>query len=346
LLLTGCTVDYIITMFIGGITAIERQYNRMSKYELIIGDNSINLAELASMMFKNNLLVTSDIFNQVDHLSVDCLYTSLADVTADQLVTLCKNAKDIHYFPPVTWDCNKLQTHTEEILTKIVAYYQIPIRNFVVPTDPTHSLTLMDCRKSELPQLWVAGCSYAYGFGLAQSQQRYIELISKKLEKSFSDLAAPGTSIDWAADQLLRSDIRPHDIVVWGITGINRVNYYIDNRSTDIARLKTAKMAKSPKKYFNKMITDDNRVNQSIKLMYQVKNFVDKIGAKLVLIFHRELSLHEHAKSFEHYLQTLDNYIAISVQQDFTDDNHPGPITNQVWAAEILEFLETHNHKS
>jgi hypothetical protein len=312
----------------------------MKTYDLIIGDNGTEIAEYAALMFANTLLVTKDMYDQIDTGSFDCLYTSLADIDADQLLTLCQQAKAVHYWQPLQCESKELLEYTVQVLTKIVSHYKISIRNFTVNSDPTNSLRLMDYRKSSSPQLWITGCSYAYGFGLNESNQRYIEIIAKEIHRSFSDLSSPGSSIDWAADQLLRSDIQQDDIVVWGISGINRVDYYIDNQRITVPGIIDYPSA-GLKKFFDKMITDDNRVNQSVKLIYQVKNFVEKAGAKLILIFHKDLSLYEHAKVFEQYLWTLDSYVPISDQQDSTVDGHPGPVTNKIWATEILEFLNS-----
>ena len=311
----------------------------MDNYNLIIGDNGFGLSEYASAMFVKNSLVTNENYDQVDKFSVDCLYTSLADIDDDKLLKLCLDARDIHYWPPTYWSNNDLGASTKRFLTKIVKYHKLVVRNFVIDEDPTNSLVLLDQRKSNSEQLWITGCSYAYGFGLKDSQDRYIETVAKTLKKPLSDLAGPGTSIGWAADQLLRSDIQKGDVVIWGITGIHRVDYYIDNRQVIMPNL-GGKLSSSERKFFDRLITDDNRLNQSIKSVYQVSNFIKKVGARLVLVFHSDLSLHEHSKLFDQYLWGIDGYLPISSKQDITDDGHPGPITNNIWAMEILDFLK------
>ena len=311
----------------------------MNDYNLIIGDNGFGLSEYASAMFARSLLVTAETFDHDDQLSADCLYTSLADIDVDRLLILCRNAKTIHYWPPTYWSDKDLCAITERFLTKIVKHHKLSVRNFVINEDPTSSLVLLDQRKSDSGQLWISGCSYAYGFGLKDSQDRYIEIVAKSLDKPFSDLAGAGTSIGWAADQLLRSDIRKDDIVIWGITGINRVDYYIDNRQVIMPNL-GGKLPSDVRRFFDRLITDDNRVNQSIKSVHQVNNFVKKVGARLVVLFHSDLSLYEHSKIFEQYLWGVDGYIPISSRQDFTDDGHPGIVTNKTWAREILNYLE------
>lgn len=311
----------------------------MSDYALIIGDNGFGLAEYASAMFKKNSLITNENYEQADKFSTDCLYTSLADIDHDKLLTLCQHAGSIHYWPPTYWSDKDLCSITEKFLTKIVSYHKLVVRNFAVVNDPTDSLTLMDQRKSDSGQIWLAGCSYAYGFGLNDSQDRYIEIVATSLNRPWSDLVRPGTSIGWAADQLLRSNIQKDDVVIWGITGINRVDYYIDNRQVTIPNL-GGELPKDVRKFFDRLITDDNQINQAIKSVYQVNNFVKKVGARLVLIFHNDLSLYEHAKIVEQYLWDIDGYVPISDRQDFTSDGHPGPVTNKTWAMEILDFLK------
>jgi hypothetical protein len=311
----------------------------MNDYNLIIGDNGFGLSEYASAMFARSRLVTAETFDHAEQLSADCLYTSLADIDVDRLLILCQNAKSIHYWPPTYWSNRDLRTNTERFLTKIIKHHKLVVRNFGIDRDPTNSLVLLDQRKSDTGQLWISGCSYAYGFGLTDSQDRYIEIVAKSLNKTFSDLAGPGTSIGWAADQLLRSDIRKDDIVIWGITGIHRVDYYIDNRQVIMPNL-GGKLPADARQFFDRLATDDNRVNQSIKSVHQVDNFIKKVGARLVLLFHNDLSLDEHSQILEQYFWDLDGHIPISNRQDFTDDGHPGIVTNKTWAKEILNYLK------
>lgn len=82
-------------------------------------------------------------------------------------------------------------------------------------------------RSTDDPVLWIAGCSISHGVGVDRSQ-RYGQLIANRLDLRAHFLTYPGTSIEWASDQLLRSDIRDSDTVIWGLTHISRFSYYDD----------------------------------------------------------------------------------------------------------------------
>jgi hypothetical protein len=299
---------------------------------LLIGGNEHELAWVANKMFKSNKLITNTNFLEVNHSSEELFYTSLADLHEDLIIKLAKSAKEIHYYPPQK---KELRHHTEIFLKKLSKFHKLTIRNYSVDFDHTNSLSLIDTRKIDKPQLWVAGCSFAYGFGLKNHCDRYIEIISKKLHTDYSDLTKPGSSIEWAADQILRSDIRANDIVIWGITGINRTSYYIDNIEHIIFNLQD-------KEFFQRLITDDNILNQSVKHLYQVHNYLKKINAKLIILSHvKELSLHEHAVNFEEYLWAINDHVVYCKRTiDTTDDGHPGPLTNRLWANKILKIIE------
>lgn len=309
---------------------------------LVIGDNTEYCAWMSRRLYPDSKLLTS-----VDlPVKTGYYYTSLADVTADELLSLCLIAKVINYRPPIKWNSMGLQSHTEDFLNDLVFKHQLKIQNFLVSRDSTNSLSLADTRKIEDPQLWVVGCSFAHGFGL-NPEERYASILSDRLSQPFSDLTGPGTSIEWAADQILRSDIRKNDTVIWGITGINRVTYYINNHPISIVPgiINHLSFNKEEKNFFNKLCTDNNKLNFSIKHIYQVCNFVNKVGAKLVCFSHN-LSLSDHNKIFERYLYNLEEFLTISSIIDYAPDGaHPGPKTNQYWADEIEKHLKESNSK-
>ena len=305
-------------------------------YHLLIGDNEFELSLVAHQMFPNTTLVTNENFDQVINQPTDLFYTSVADLHQDQILKLALDAKEIHYWPIKE---TSLRTDTEKFLRKLVKLHQLSIRNFSTNFDHTDSLKLMDTRKTHDPQLWVAGCSNAYGYGLADRSERYIEIISKNTNMEYSDLCLPGSSIDWAADQILRSDIQPNDVVIWGITGIHRISYYVHGQPGIINKKFIEQFDKKDKEFFLRLITDDNRMNQSVKNVFQVHNYLKKVGATLILLVHKQLSLYQHFKEFEEYLWSIQDCVIYGEIVDKTFDQHPGPLTNRLWADEILKVL-------
>ena len=160
-----------------------------------------------------------------------------------------------------------------------------------------------------------------------------------------SFLTESGSSIMWAADQILRSDIRPGDIVIWGLTRCCRFPYY-DNKVLHI-------LSRYYEYYpeFNNIINinrldEPNMIYRSVTKILQVVNFCKKAGAKLILAG----VLVDN--DFLPYLIGLDEYLHCSgtstnlerTSPEFIDygiDNeHPGPLTHRMYADKILSFIK------
>ena len=319
----------------------------MCKYQLLIGSNDSMLATIAQLMTKNSRLLTNENYQNLTDDFTGTVYTSLADLSRERIIETAQKAVAVHYFPSEVWTSIEHLEHTEELLVDLVKTHKLKVKNFSPKIDPTNSLAQADQRIQDSPQLWVVGCSFAHGFGLLSDDCRYINLISKKFHIPYSDLTSPGSSISWAADQILRADIRSGDIVVWGLTGTNRIDYYINNQYIPVVGGVELKKLRQPlgkkiNKFFDWLMLDDNRVNQSIKSIYQVINFIKKINANLIILNHcSDLSLYEHSSIINrHYLSDFDFVITPKEFIDFTDDGHPGPATNHLWADQIIDFID------
>ena len=202
-------------------------------------------------------------------------------------------------------------------------------------------LNLCDKRRSNDRQLWIAGCSFAAGVGVSKVQ-RYGNLIADKLNLPVSYLAQGGTSIEWAADQILRSDIRENDIVIWGITGAGRLCFY-DERF-DILRHVTVwddtwRLDDFIKK---KLLVSEHMIYKAVTHIAQVENYLKKISGQWVLI-DLPLSGEEHDLQMSEYLSKSKNSSKLfdNDHREFidrgTDGIHPGPKHHQWYANNILE---------
>ncbi len=131
--------------------------------------------------------------------------------------------------------------------------------------------------------LWTVGCSQTVGVGL-DYKDRWGTILSKKLGMPEVSLSLGGTSITWAADQLLRSDVRKGDIVVWGLTNGSRVDYCHNKVFSYKGFTFDSYEDKLPKEkkmynvnYFDSVTHD----TQSARAVLQCINFCKKIGAEL-----------------------------------------------------------------
>ena len=207
--------------------------------------------------------------------------------------------------------------------------------------DKEKVLELIDVRRSSESQLWGVGCSFTYGIGV-ESNQLYINLIAEKLKIPVSLLAQPASSITWAADQILRSDIKKDDIVIWGLTEFCRFPYYKNNQVTHIT---------SQSKDFSnlKLLADTDYLTYiGLQSIFQVINYCNKIGAKLLiggfLMTEETIELLRNTKEFflavPHYYKFNQNhYVDLG-----SDGLHPGPEQHKLYCENFLEEMVKRNY--
>jgi len=168
---------------------------------------------------------------------------------------------------------------------------------------------LVDRRNTDEVQLWAVGCSFTYGMGVSVNE-RYPNILSERLQLPLALLANPATSITWAANQILCSDIRKDDIVVWGLTSWNRFAHYDKTKNT-VENIHVGYYGWFPA--FNKTVSLDyldspTLLYNSINAINQVANFCKKIGAKLLianLLCSQDLA--EYLKNnFDNFVQLID----------------------------------------
>jgi len=233
-------------------------------------------------------------------------------------------------------------------------------------------IELEDLRKTESQQVWIAGCSYPFGSGNRRNNRgvSYGTIVAERLNLPFSMISQPGSAIDWAADQILRSDIQKDDIVIWGITGVARKLWFENGEyyrlGTD--RLRDPDLNKDQQLFFFNLLDSDAMVHLAIQHILQVISYCNKIGANLVIVAHYELSKKDHAELLADFLKVLDcytelltfsndkkinfNFMKIITERipfrsfapnylDYGDDGtHPGIKTHTVWAEAILKHIK------
>jgi len=228
---------------------------------------------------------------------------------------------------------------------------------------------LADIRKSDNPQVWTAGCSFALGVGV-DKKQRYGQIVAETLGLEVSFLSILGSSIPWAADQILRSDIQKDDIVLWGLTNISRyvtfknnifVNVLPETFTVDLDPIKLAihtdetrqhvinyyknyqqginNWSDKDRRQMETNLLHEDRLMQAVQSVHQVNNFCNKIGARLVVFIHH-LNLPEFQQFVIDRISTLTSYLDVGPQLDIgTTGAHPGPLSHKQWSEDILKVL-------
>ena len=157
-------------------------------------------------------------------------------------------------------------------------------------------------RKSDdQAQLWIAGCSVTAGVGV-NPDQRFAVLIAENFGGQFVDLAKGGSSIEFATDQILRSNIRNGDWVIWGLTSEYRALIW-DRKSDQDASFTSYTF---DYKRTNKAddVVDETRLYKAVISYSQVENFCKKVGAHLIAVpiicsEALQLLLHDHDSYYQ-----------------------------------------------
>lgn len=313
---------------------------------IYVGDVTEYLSIIARNADPTATLLTDDLINDI---SPGTYYASLGDL--DDLLNFSKMLRQadlIVYAPPDKWSDSffgksKMQLWTEDYLKAFVHFR--PIKNLPdrlvtkVPENKSTILKLSDVRKTDQPQLWVSGSSDTVGDGV-QSNQRYGQILSDQLNLPVSFLAESGSSVTWAADQILRSDLRENDILVWGLTSTTRINYFKNNKVHHVFPGPFEHI-----KNLQKILVDSEEdiLYKSLTGIYQVINFCEKIKVDLFLV-----DLYNH--DLKYYLKDDIDILSLvglwgrnldESYEDLGDDHsHPGIKTHKFFATEILKKIK------
>jgi len=207
-------------------------------------------------------------------------------------------------------------------------------------------LKLKSERQTDSPQLWIVGCSFSHGTGVTPDE-RYGQLIANELNSPVSFLTEPGSSVGWAADQILRSDIKKDDIVIWGLTGSARFPFLDDTDKFHHINRHSFNRTNDVKHYFKENILISNHmIYESITSIEQVHNFLNKISAKFILAI-MPCNIPYHDIKIYEYVSNLDFAIVLYDIHNYTfldkgsDNNHPGILHHKWYASELLKFFNS-----
>ena len=329
---------------------------------IYIGDTSENLAIAARTADPTAFLIDHSNFKEFLDSPKDnsTVYTSLGDLPKiltgtkkvpnynNAVYSLLDLADNIYYCSPDIWTDNKTidltnVTNSLQGLTEYILYEFKQQKNNVYNLDLSNYSSqvyteLVDVRKTNNQQLWISGCSISHGVGV-DTNQRYGQLVADELNLPVSFLTAGGSSISWAIDQIVRSDICSGDIVILGLTQEVRFPYWTTdnnlwhitiNHRDQAQRLSSTNLTSD---IIDRLITDDNCFYQSIIRIHQLVNFCNKIDAKLLifgLLSSQSLALHlNNINNFVYYK----NFESPNCNVDQgTDGYHPGPIQHKLYA--------------
>ena len=326
---------------------------------IFFGDVQDNLSEAAKKYDPSAWLLDYSNYTKIINNEFDSnttVYTSLGDLPKDLNIVwdILLKADTIFYCPPEIWsDGNTVDIinpgESAEGLSQILLCLlpdNIQVNNLShIMKDPN---PLVDIRKIESNQMWIAGCSISHGVGVSH-HERYGQLLANELNMSCSFLTRSGSSIDWAADQILRSDIRQDDLVIFGVTDPQRFTYMHDNQL--LAGVTVGAYTAHPE--YKKIIDPKNlfshqTIYTNLYAIHKVINYCKKIKAKLFLV-----GILGGSNGFLTFLKSQKNYIHIRYNINFknsnliasyidlgTDGEHPGPVQHKQIKNQILTHIK------
>lgn len=294
-----------------------------------VGDNDSSLAINATTHNNNAYLVHTKNYNEFLNYTTTndiTVYTSLTDLPKinnerSVLFDILQKADNIVYSPPLKWsDASSEFNLTSQKM--LIEYYLLLINNtknnvtgLPLTVSENKYLKLADKRTSTANALWVAGCSIPHGVGVL-TNEKFGTIVAKTLNMPMVNITKGGSSIEWASDQILRSNMQTGDIVVWGLTSEYRAPLW--NRGEVVGETNGA------------ILIEETRMYKAITAVHQVINFCNKAEVKLILL---PLICSEQMRV---YLNDEPDFYQLPYQTkplDYGSDNaHPGPKQHKFWA--------------
>lgn len=332
----------------------------MQQYQttLFVGDTDASLSVAAKAHDPDAFLIDHSNYKQYlisEPVKNTTIYTSLGDLPKNLEIfwNVAMTASQIVYMPPESWsDGNKLDLLDPTACLQGMTEYLLLLLSELRPIKHIEKCELsanvnpvVDRRKSDRAQLWIAGCSVSEGVGV-EPGQRYGQLVADSLNIPCSFLVKGGSSIAWAADQILRSDIRADDIVVWGITNTARMTLVHENQLFT-TNINTYQVNADMENIFPlRLLLNQNTFYSHLYAIEQVINFCSKCQAKLLLV-----GLLANNNMLR-YLKTKSNYFHFIHQLDFSnnlvydkyidlgnDQKHPGINQHKQYSDFILKHI-------
>lgn len=317
---------------------------------LFVGDITDYLSNQAKKFDSQARLVTEETLPEFLLESNGTYYASLGDFSiAKSFCQVLASSNEITYCPPPDsiWSDQDLapdprfsmETETKEHLYQWSYINRRPVFGLDVPDflDPVVDKMLKSGqRASDDKQIWNFGCSITVGVGVTDDQT-YGQLLSKRLELPISKVAFEGSSIRWASDQILSSDIKQGDVVIWGLTSINRFGYFLHDRRYYHVLASFLDDYPLMKDLFEPdILISPDLAYEALRSILTANNFCRKIGAHLIIVgVMPGYPLNKQIKQYENFIATDCKFKDLG-----SDGLHPGPQHHQFYTARVLDYMK------
>lgn len=316
--------------------AINKLYISHSRYKF---DNKSKLLD------STNLNKALSIDEYIDY------HTSIADIQFENIQRTIQSANEIILVDLDLYNDNLKDGDYFQYGRLVNELFRVrdKVKNFewINKLDYNFFNSLLKQRASDNPILWTLGCSVTYGEGVKYNE-RWGSVLSDELGMPEISLSLSGVSNTWCADQILRSDVRSGDIVVWGLTDISRVDYAKNWNLHAVPVTGYSKLPANLQHYNLDYFDSQTKFVSTLKSILQVKNYCEKIGANLYLA---NLLDSTWLNSIFNKLPTYIDFCSKSTYNESlvfldlgSDNDHPGPKQHQYYAEQILNLIKENNH--
>lgn len=347
----------------------------MENLTVYVGDNSpsfrLNITSINKFAYEYN----------IDHNGQgNIVYLHTGKYSPKELHNVLIHAKEVIYCATNSWSSLESKYHTIGWVNYISTLRKVkmlranmygagPISFEIIKFTKPDFLEPKQQRQTDGPQVWMAGCSFTNGHGLADRNLRFGQLFADALGLPVSFLSMNGASNQWTADQILKADIRENDIVFCGLTGIARSTIYTEEKPWPI----TINMLDKQQPAYRRLIIDNKKIApmrrmiteefllsdhsffESINHIEQVKNHLKMINAKHLIGYFADLDFPylDHMGRMMHYIVSHEDPCMFVIRPEYpwadiitrspedtnNDDtpvHHPGPRQHQIYANDLL----------
>lgn len=322
---------------------------------IFVGDVTEYLYKIAFAHDSEARLLTHENCEQL--LLPGTYFASLGDFfNYKSFVDVLDQADELIYCPPDEWsDIDPHGVSDMRKWTEHCLYYfrhcnkKVQGITFAPPVDAEAILSLADQRRTDDCQLWIAGGSDSHGVGV-EKDQRYGELLARSMNLEVSFLTAEGASLEWACDQISRSDLRPGDTVILATVPEYRLPFFHEHRLYHVtAWLYTIKPKFQNLHPMCLLDNDNTTLYRPITAVQRTLKLCENLGVIMVIAGLTGKS------QLTFWLSTLQNYVHLHGRfgidrgeytlLDLAKDNvHPGTATHAWYAYRILEKIKLLNN--
>ena len=297
---------------------------------LVVGSNKHTTSEYAQQQG----LGTSSLFTGTEFAPV--CHSSFADCTTlDQY---------FDQFDQIIWansPASEFNSHKEYFET----VFALKRQGVVVQDDPYHLRQLHNMSNKENSIVFL-GCSHTHGTGLDNSEENYVNLVSKHFGLNPINLAQPGKSNFRSFEQFNQLAFNKNQTVILQLTDVTRLKYFDQDQPTALISEKQLQNITN-RSYFD-VYNDKQLVYMLQTHLNYIINHARSIGLKFVFFNMGGNNDPGHSDKFkkfiEYYLLDYPEYVPGLITKNVdrgNDGYHFGPKSHAIWAQDIIKKIET-----